>query len=174
MSNPTLSPSENDLSLRDVQESDLDIFFAHQQDPAAVHMAAFTAKDPTDRAAFDAHWQRIKADPNNTNRTILFNKMVVGHIASFVMSGDLEVTYWIDSAYWGRGLATRALSQFLALHQQKRPIYGRAAKDNLGSRRVLEKCGFRIIGESKGFANARGQEIEELHLELGEIPTNSL
>ena len=166
MSNPTLTPSENDLALRHVRESDLDIFFAHQQDPAAVHMAAFTAKDPTDRAAFDAHWQRIRADPNNTNRTILFKEMVVGQIASFVMSGDLEVTYWIDSAYWGQGLATRALSQFLALHQQKRPIYGRAAKDNLGSIRVLEKCGFEKVRDERGFANARGEEIAEVVMKL--------
>ncbi len=34
------------------------------------------------------------------------------------------------------------------------------------SLRVLEKCGFRIIGEDKGFANARGREVEEFLLEL--------
>jgi RimJ/RimL family protein N-acetyltransferase len=164
MSNP-IRP-ERDLSLRDVQESDLDIFFAYRQDPPAVHMAAFTAKDPTDRAAFDAHWQRIRADPDNTNRTILLNETVVGHIASFVMSGNLEVTYWIDRAYWGQGLATRALNQFLAVHQRKRPIYGRAAKDNLGSIRVLEKCGFEKVGEDRGFANARGEEIAEVIMKL--------
>lgn len=166
MSNPIRSPHEKDLSLRDVQESDLDIFFVYQQDPAAVHMAAFTAKDPTDRAAFDAHWQRIRADPDNTNRAILLNETVVGHIASFVMSGNLEVTYWIDRAYWGQGLATRALNQFLAVHQQKRPIYGRAAKDNIGSIRVLEKCGFEKVGEDRGFANARGEEIAEVIMRL--------
>jgi len=31
---------------------------------------------------------------------------------------------------------------------------------------VLEKCGFTIIGEARGFANARGEEIDELILEL--------
>ena len=44
----------------------------------------------------------------------------------------------------------------------------RVAKDNLGSRRVLEKRGFAIVGEARGFANARGEEIEELVLELQE------
>jgi hypothetical protein len=29
----------------------------------------------------------------------------------------------------------------------------------------LEKCGFVVLSESKGFANARGGEIEELLLE---------
>ena len=129
-------------------------------------MAAFTAKDPADRAAFDAHWRRIRADNTATNRTILFNQTVIGHIASFILFGELEVTYWIDSSYWGRGLATSALQVFLATVQKKRPIFGRAAKDNLGSIRVLEKCGFQHIGEETGFANARGKEILEVVLKL--------
>jgi RimJ/RimL family protein N-acetyltransferase len=102
------------------------------------------------------------ADKNNTNKTILYNGEVAGHVASFIMFGDLEVTYWLDRAYWGKGLATQALSEFLATVQQKRPIYGRAAKDNFGSIRVLEKCGFKYIGEDKGYANARGEEIPEI------------
>ena len=44
----------NDVLLRDVTEADLPIFF-EQQDSAANHMAAFTAKDPADRDAFMAH-----------------------------------------------------------------------------------------------------------------------
>ncbi|MFZ0544713.1 MAG: GNAT family N-acetyltransferase [Candidatus Promineifilaceae bacterium] len=162
MSNPIFHSPKVEIELREVQEADLDLFFAFQQDPAAVHMAAFVSRDPTDRAVFDAHWQRILADEQTTNRTILFEGQVVGHVASFVMFGDLEVTYWIDRAYWGKGLATQALSAFLTTVQKKRPIYGRAAKDNLGSRRVLEKCGFQYVGEDKGFANARGKEIVEV------------
>ena len=36
------------------------------------------------------------------------------------------------------------------------------AKDNAGSIRVLDECGFRLVGTERGFANARGAEIEEL------------
>ena len=42
------------------------------------------------------------------------------------------------------------------------------AKDNVASIRVLEKCGFRVSGEAKGFAAARGCEVEEFILELDE------
>lgn len=168
MSNPIHNLPKPEIELREVQEADLDLFFAHQQDQEAVYMAAFTTKDPTDRAAFDAHWQRIMADENVTNRTILVNGQVAGHVASFVMFGDLEVTYWIDRAYWGKGVATQALTDFLATVERKRPIFGRAAKDNLGSIRVLEKCGFKHIGEEKGYANARGQEILEVIMKLEE------
>ncbi len=75
------------------------------------------------------------------------------------------MTYWIGREHWGTGIATRALAAFLAV-QPVRPIRARAAKDNVASLRVLEKCGFQVTGEERGFANARGAEIAELVLEL--------
>jgi len=155
-----------ELLLRDVVEDDLSWFFEFQLDPGANHMAAFTARDPTDREAFTAHWNKILAEPTNIIRTIVCDGQVVGSVSSYEESGKPEVTYWIGRAHWGKGIATRALAAFLSQANTARPIYARVAKDNLGSRRVLEKCGFQVIGEMKGFANARGEEIEELHLEL--------
>jgi len=156
----------HELLLRDVVEDDLPLFFDFQLDPVANHLAAFTAGDPTDRNAFTAHWHQILADPTTINRTIVCDGQVVGSVASYEESGKPEVTYWIGRAHWGRGIATRALTAFLAQVNTTRPIYARVAKDNLGSRRVLEKCGFQVAGETTGFANARGGEIEELLLEL--------
>ena len=157
--------NRNDLRLRDVLESDLSLFFAHQQDPVAVHMAAFTAKDPADRDAFMAHWSRLLSNDSVLLRTITLDGEVIGHISSWEQDGEREITYWLDRAYWGRGLATRALASFLE-EETTRPLYARAAKDNTGSLRVLEKCGFAITGEDRGFANARGEEIDEVLLEL--------
>jgi RimJ/RimL family protein N-acetyltransferase len=155
----------NDIVLRDVTDDDLPIFFEQQLDPDANYMAAFTTKDPTDRDAFTAHWARIRADETIINRTILCDGQVAGSVASFEDFGQLEVTYWLGREFWGKGIATRALAALLA-YQTTRPIYARAAKDNLASLRVLQKCGFVITGEDKGFANARGQEIEEYMLTL--------
>ena len=155
-----------DLVLRDVVEDDLPLFFDFQRDPDANYMAAFIGRDPTDREAFTAHWHKIMALPTSINRTIVCDGHVVGSVSSFERSGKREVTYWIGCAHWGKGIATRALTAFLAQVDTTRPIYAGVAKDNLGSRRVLEKCGFQVIGEAKGFAKARGEEIEELHLEL--------
>ncbi len=104
-------------------------------------------------------------------QTILFNGQVAGSVSSYEEEGKPEVTYWLGRAYWGQGIATAALKTFLAQHNQMRPIYARVAKDNLPSRRVLAKCGFQMIGESQGFANARGREIDELLLELREVAT---
>lgn len=153
--------------LRDVAEADLPIFFEHNSDRVAVQMAAFTAKDPTDRDAFNLHWRKILSDSTVIIRTILFDGQVAGSVASFIDQefGKREVTYWIGREYWGKGIATKALSKFLR-EVKVRPIYGRASKDNVASIRVLEKCGFRIIAYGKGFANARAKEIEEVIFEL--------
>jgi RimJ/RimL family protein N-acetyltransferase len=158
----------NDFLLRDVASDDLAIFFEHQKDQEANTMAAFTAKNPDDQEAFMAHWQKILADDTVIIQTITYNKEIAGSVLSYEEEGKPEVSYWIGRAYWGKGIASWALKEFLAHHNQTRPIYARVAKDNLGSRRVLEKCGFTIISESKGFANARGKEIDELLLELAE------
>jgi RimJ/RimL family protein N-acetyltransferase len=156
----------NDFFLRDVLESDLPIFFAYQLDPEANQMAAFTAKDPTNREAFMSHWHRIMTDPTVVIRTIVVDGQIAGSVSSYEEADHPEVTYWLGKSYWGKGLASQALAEFLIHANPTRPIYARAAKDNSGSLRVLEKCGFRIIGEDKGFANARGREVEEFLLEL--------
>lgn len=154
-----------DIRLRETVEADLQIFFEHYQDPDANRMAAFTARDPSDRDAFMAHWARILADGRIFTRTILFDGRVAGSVLSFQQFGEPSVSYWIGKEYWGRGIATRALTRFLAL-VPTRPVYARAASDNVASLRVLEKCGFTVCGEERGFANARREEIDEVILRL--------
>jgi RimJ/RimL family protein N-acetyltransferase len=153
------------VTLREVIDSDLPVFFQHQQDQEAVQMAAFTSEDPSDRAAFDAHWARIRASETVINRAVEVDGKLAGHVASFEMFGEREVTYWIGRGFWGQGIATAALHAFLKV-DTTRPLYARAAKDNTPSIRVLEKCGFVLIGEERGFANARKAEIDEVILKL--------
>jgi RimJ/RimL family protein N-acetyltransferase len=157
------------ITLRDVIDSDLPIFFDQQRDPVSVHMAAFASRDPRDRDAFDAHWKKIRVDPGIVIKTVVFEDRVAGCVTKYMLSGKPEVAYRLGREYWGKGLATAALTEFLR-QVTTRPIYAHAAKDNLASLRVLEKCGFKICGYEKSFAMARGQEIDEVALELTSAP----
>jgi RimJ/RimL family protein N-acetyltransferase len=153
--------------LRAVEPDDLPILFEQQLDPEANRMAAFTAADPSDREAFAAKWARILADDSATATTIVHAGAVAGSMSLWrdpELAGP-EVTYWLGKEFWGYGLATAALQLFL-LEIPTRPLYGRAAKDNLASIRVLEKCGFVFECEARGFAPARGEEIAEVVLRL--------
>ncbi|MEU6667189.1 GNAT family N-acetyltransferase [Streptomyces sp. NPDC046727] len=153
-----------EIALRAVQDSDLPVFYRQMTDPEALRMAAFGPADPYDQDAFAAYWQR-RRDGADVLRTVLADGAVAGNAAVYGVAGEREVTYWIDRAYWGRGVATGALRALLA-EVPERPLYARAAADNAGSLRVLEKCGFRETARARGFANARGREIEEVVLVL--------
>jgi len=150
-----------EILLRDVTESDLPVFFQQQFDPEATEMAAFPSRD---REAFMAHWSKIMADDSNILMTILLDDQVIGNIVSWDASGERELGYWLGKEYWGKGIATSALREFLEI-VKIRPLYAHVAKHNIGSRRVLEKCGFMQIGEDK-LTDPNGQEIEGLILKL--------
>lgn len=153
----------NHIELRDVRETDLPIFFEQQLDPEATQMASFPSRG---EIAFMAHWKtRVLGDNSVLVKTILFNGEVAGNIVCFEQLGDREVGYWLGKDYWGKGIATAALSQFLK-QIETRPLYAHVAKHNIGSRRVLEKCGFIVSGEERFFSQILGKDIEEYILVL--------
>ncbi len=136
--------------------------FEQQLDPAATQMAAFPARD---REAFMAHWAKILRDETVIVKAILFEGQVAGNVVCFEQSGQTLIGYWLGKEYWGKGIATHALSEFLN-HVKTRPLYAYVAKHNLASRRVLEKCGFMLIGEDKAATDTPGEEVEEFLLKL--------
>jgi RimJ/RimL family protein N-acetyltransferase len=148
------------IALRPVADPDLGRLFDQMRDPESVWMAAFTPDDPDDRSAFEAHMATVRSSPGVTMRAVTCDNDLVGSIAAFVLDGRTEVTYWIDRAVWGRGIASRALELLLDL-VPVRPLYARAASDNAGSLRVLQKSGFKVIGTENSFAPGRNSNIEE-------------
>ena len=159
--------TNKNIKLIKTEKDDLHSFFQFQLDKEANHLAAFTAKDPNDKSAYLEKYTKFLTDPTINMRTIKVNEEIVGSISKYVMENDAEITYWIDRKFWGQGIATTALKNFLII-EQTRPIYGRVAFDNYGSQKVLEKCGFVKIGEAKGFANARQIEIDEYIYKLSD------
>ena len=141
-----------EIILRDVTESDLPIFYEQQLDPEATQMAAFPSRD---RESFMTHWAKIMADDSNILKTILFQDQVAGNIVSWGQASEREVGYWLGRNFWGKGIATKALTEFLII-EKIRPLVAHVVKHNIGSRRVLEKCGFTLSKE----------EIEEVILKL--------
>jgi RimJ/RimL family protein N-acetyltransferase len=156
-----------EVALRPIDDSDLDALFEQMRDPESVRMAAFTAENPDDRTAFDAHMAKVRTLPGATTRAVTVDGRLAGSIASFVVDGDTEVTYWIDRSFWGQGIAGRALALLLE-SVRVRPVIARAASDNVRSLKVLQRAGFAIMGTAIPFANARDKEIEETILRLDE------
>jgi len=148
------------ITLRPFADADLDALFTWESDPRAVQMAAFTRADPSDRSAFDAHYERVRSDPSNTLLAIDGDGEFVGTIGSFAREGEREVTYWIAPARWGQGVASRALRAFLAI-ESTRPLFGRVAGHNAASAKVLARAGFVEVGSETSFAPGIGAEVVE-------------
>jgi RimJ/RimL family protein N-acetyltransferase len=156
---------ERGVWIRDVQDADLDVFFAHQLDPEATRMAAFPARD---RDAFMAHWAKIRADDTAVQQTVVVDGQVAGNLGCWEQDGRHLVGYWFGREYWGRGIATRALALFLD-RVPSRPIYAHVAVHNAGSIRVLEKCGFRPVpAHEEPHPAAGADDVEEVLLVLEE------
>ncbi|MBA3648325.1 MAG: GNAT family N-acetyltransferase [Chitinophagales bacterium] len=159
--------TNDNITLTETEKDDLNTFFQFQLDEEANYLAAFTSKDPNDKTAYIEKYTRHLTDPTINMRTIKVNDVIAGSIAKFVIEQEAEITYWIDKEFWGKGIATTALKEFLKI-EQIRPLYARVAFDNYGSQKVLEKCDFVKIGMDKGFANARQTEIEEFIYKLSD------
>jgi RimJ/RimL family protein N-acetyltransferase len=154
---------KNDIQLRDVSESDLRIFYEQQLNPEATKMAAFPSRNED---AFMDHWKNnVLSNDSVLVKTILFNGDVAGNIVCFEQVGEREVGYWLGKEFWGKGIATQALQEFLKTIET-RPLYAHVAKHNIGSKRVLEKCGFTIAGEDRFFSEIFGKNIDEYILRL--------
>lgn len=93
------------ITIREVESSDLETFFEHQLDPEAIRMAAFVSQDPKDRATFDAHWDQILHTPQITQRTIVAEGQVAGHIACYPDGENMEATYVVGEGVLGQRLS---------------------------------------------------------------------
>ncbi|HEY7092931.1 MAG TPA: GNAT family N-acetyltransferase [Ktedonobacterales bacterium] len=133
----------DEVTIRETLESDWPILFENQRDPVSSAMAGVPAREWD---AYIAHQRKISADETGLRQTILYDGQIAGDLVSFLRDGRREVGYRINREYWGKGIATWALALFLQV-ERRRPLYGWVLAQNIGSQRVLEKCGFTVIGE---------------------------
>ncbi|AWB94101.1 GNAT family N-acetyltransferase [Aeromicrobium chenweiae] len=147
-----------EVRLRNVEDRDVEVFFDHQADPRAVEMAAFPARD---KAEFATRWARLRGDDALFVRTVVVDGAVAGNLGSWKDSGQQLLGYWFGREFWGRGIATRALGLFVD-DVSIRPLYAHVVTRNVGSIRVLEKCGFRRDRVQDSKAHASDDGIDEL------------
>ncbi len=153
------------VTLRPLQDEDLESVFRLESDEAGADMIALLPRTPGDRAGFEQHWQRIRADATVVGRAIEADGAFAGYAVSFLMDGERQVGYWIERELWGRGIATAAL-RLLLDELDERPLWGRVASGNRASRRVLERAGFGMVATERVLSPRLGIEINELVLRL--------
>lgn len=187
----TQKPTKLPVTLREVADEDLPVFFGYLQDPHAQSMAASTFEDYSDPQAFTSYWAKLRRQEDAIVRTITVPAdaveddvsavggedtptdvdaetpatsdagRVAGHISIAPTDEGPQVRYWVDRPLWGRGVATGALREILDL-AKKRPIIAQISRSNEPGAAVLLNNGFSLAGEDTGFDNAKGRMIDEL------------
>jgi RimJ/RimL family protein N-acetyltransferase len=150
------------VRLRQVEPGDLPRMYEMHLDPDSNRMAATI---PRTREAFDSHWEKLLGDPRRTVRAVLVGEAMVGYVCCFPVDDQEHVGYWIDRAFWGRGIASRAL-HLLLREVVGRPLYATVATSNGASLRVLRKCGFVVEVVRHSPATDQYAECEEAVLVL--------
>jgi RimJ/RimL family protein N-acetyltransferase len=145
------------VHLRSVEDRDVEVFFEHESDPESAAMAGFPSRE---RERFMTHWAKVRGDDTPVLRTIVADGVVAGNIGSWPDNGQQWLGYWLGREFWGRGVATQALA-LLVDEVSIRPLYAHVVTHNMGSIRVLEKCGFRR-DRGEGSVSAPDDGIEEL------------
>lgn len=135
----------NPIVLLPITEADLTKLFEFEHDPIANKMADFP---PRERAAFFQHWQQnVLGVAGNIAMGIWLNNTLIGSILSWHKPADDKaiagrlIGYWIDQDYWGQGIASQALKQFLPLLPQA-PLFAYVASHNAGSLALIKRYGF--------------------------------
>ena len=132
-------PASADMRLRAVRLDDLGILFQQQADPLASSMAGVPSRD---WEGFLRHWnERVLTPPSTSHACIEVDGSVAGYLLSWVSEDRRWLGYWLGRAWWGHGLAQRAVALFLE-QEQRRPLYAITSEGNVASQRVLEKAGF--------------------------------
>ncbi len=148
------------MLLRDVRDDDLRIFFEQERDPIANLLAAYPARD---LEAFMLHWRKkASGDTPCFIKTIMFDGCLAGSIECWANDGKWLLGYWIGREFWGKGIATAALREFLT-YVKMRPLHAHVPSHNKASLRVLEKCGFTVSGQGSIFSEVHGHDVEEIH-----------
>jgi len=135
------SPQPN-ISLRPVSAEDSPILHAFESDPVWRSVAMMK---PRSKEAFHRIWDRITSGEATDiiQRTILYDGEVCGTVGARIVDDQWHVGYGLGAQYWGRGIATRALTLYLN-EVSIRPLIATTAASNAGSIRVLEKNGFTL------------------------------
>lgn len=135
-------------------------------------------KPPKITRKFETTWLKKtisnygKKKPKGYNLAITLDNILIGSIGMNKIdyeNKNIEIGYWIGKDYWGKGFATKALKQFLDFinkkHNPKR-VYGYAFTFNTGSKRVMEKCGFKLEGIRKCVKKGKDKFYDDYMLAL--------
>ena len=135
------------ITLRPFINSDKQALIKILNDPRVCEF--LSTKIPNPYTERDAQWWIDDGSKTGYVRAITFKNRLVGCIGvstdEFEYARNGEIGYWLDKESWGKGYATLAVklvTDNIFNNSQINRIYAAVFSGNIGSMRVLEKCGY--------------------------------
>ena len=116
------------------------------------------------------YWvKKTKQDQYSLN-IYLKNKLIGGvSLSNQRENSKWELGYWIGEEYWGNGYAIEACENLISYffsNTNNSIIYASHMKDNIKSKKIIIKLGFKLVGSGKKFSISRNEMVEDLYYEL--------
>jgi ribosomal-protein-alanine N-acetyltransferase len=116
------------------------------------------------------YWvKKTKQDQYSLN-IYLKNKLIGGvSLSNQRENSKWELGYWIGEEYWGNGYAIEACENLISYffsNTNNSIIYASHMKDNIKSKKIIIKLGFKLVSSGKKFSISRNGMVEDLNYEL--------
>ena len=116
------------------------------------------------------YWvKKTKQDEYSFN-IYLKNKLIGGvSLSNQRENSKWELGYWIGEEYWGNGYAIEACENLISYffsNTNNSIIYASHMKDNIKSKKIIIKLGFKLVSSGKKFSISRNEMVEDLNYEL--------
>lgn len=139
------------VELREFKTDDASLLQVYLNNPNVTRFLTSSIPQPYEKE--DAEWWINEGSKGGIVRAIEYEGVFIGAVGAnrkqFEHSRSAEIGYWLAESYWGKGIATAALSQLSAFIFESTDIVRLQAhvfEGNFPSARVLEKCGYRLEG----------------------------
>ncbi|MDO9416715.1 GNAT family N-acetyltransferase [Pararhizobium sp.] len=152
------------LVLRPHRTGDADMIAASLSD---YHVSAKLARVPVPYHRQDAlDWLKGQTSrPDWTLAMTMGDDVHIGCVGLELRHGLWNTGYWLNRAYWGKGIMTEAVGAALEQFFAKMPemtVHSGVFADNAASLAVQTKLGFRVTGCSEIYALARNEMVTHI------------
>jgi ribosomal-protein-alanine N-acetyltransferase len=161
------------IVLREYSDSDLDRLVRLANNESVSRYLVYTFPYPYSKN--DGEWWISTGSRLNgaITRVVEHQGQLVGSVGISPQIGWrshlAEIGYWIAEEYWGRGMATAALTQmtdYAFKNLPLRKLYAAVLAPNVASMRVLAKCGYVCEGILKREVQKQGIYFDTHHYAL--------
>jgi ribosomal-protein-alanine N-acetyltransferase len=169
---PTISNSENVITIRPMLESDIDTFMSWMNNPEVQETFIRKSKVFEKDYFLKDIYNPIEPRPANITYSVIFEEEIVGRVR--LQNIDWEAkNAWVsilispEEKFRGKGLGTVSASLLteLARKLEIKTLYAKVHSDNVPSLKIFRKLNYREVGKLTNYTISKGILVDAFEFE---------